>query len=81
MRAETVRALIAEHLGLGLDVVRDDADFAVDLGADSLDMIELAMRLEEALDIAIPDDEIESCATVGDAINIVYTKLPSSQAA
>lgn len=74
MQVETARALIADHLAVALENVRDDADFATDLGADSLDMIELAMRFEEALDISIGDDESESCETVGDALDLLRRK-------
>ncbi len=81
MQPQAVRALIADHLGVGLDGVRDDADFAADLGADSLDMIELAMRFEEELDIAIGDEESESCATVGDALSLIQSKIGRRQAA
>jgi len=81
MHAEAARALIADHLGIGLEAVRDDSDFAMDLGADSLDMIELAMRFEEALDISIADEESESCATVGDALALLRMKVPNIQAA
>jgi acyl carrier protein len=81
MHVEAARALIADHLGIGLEGVRDDADFAGDLGADSLDMIELAMRFEEALDISIGDEESESCATVRDALNLVHAKVARRQVA
>ena len=81
MHAEAARALISDHLGIGLEAVRDDSDFAMDLGADSLDMIELAMRFEEALDISIADEESESCATVGDALALLRMKVPNIQAA
>lgn len=80
MHHQAVRALIADHLGVGLEGVRDDADFAADLGADSLDMIELAMRFEEELDIAIGDEESESCATVRDALTLIQGKLARSKA-
>jgi acyl carrier protein len=81
MHPQAVRALIADHLGVGLEGVRDDSDFAADLGADSLDMIELAMRFEEELDIAIGDEESESCATVRDALTLIQAKLATSKAA
>ena len=81
MKAEAAKALIAVHLAVGLEAVRDDAHFAADLGADSLDMIELAMRFEEELDIAIPDDETEACETVGDAINLIQSKIVARKAA
>lgn len=74
MQVEAARILIADHLAVALEQVRDDADFATDLGADSLDMIELAMRFEEALDISIGDDESESCETVRDALDLLSRK-------
>ena len=81
MKAEAAKALIADHLAVGLEAVRDDALFAADLGADSLDMIELAMRFEEELDISIPDDETEACETVRDAINLIQSKIVARKAA
>jgi acyl carrier protein len=81
MHVEAARALIADHLAVRLEAVRDDASFAEDLGADSLDMIELAMRFEEALDVHIPDDETASCATVRDALALVRSKVVPSKAA
>jgi acyl carrier protein len=81
MHVEAARALIADHLAVGLETVRDDAHFAEDLGADSLDLIELAMRFEEAFDIHIPDDETASCETVGDALALLRGKVVASKAA
>jgi acyl carrier protein len=81
MHVEAARALIADHLAVGLEAVRDDAHFSEDLGADSLDMIELAMRFEEALDIHIPDDETASCVTVRDALVLLRSKVVASKAA
>jgi acyl carrier protein len=81
MQAEAAKALIADHLAVGLDAVRDDASFASDLGADSLDMIELAMRFEEELDISIDDDETEACETVRDAIDLLQSKIVERKAA
>lgn len=81
MQAEAARALIADHLAVGLEAVRDNARFSSDLGADSLDLIELAMRFEEALDISIGDDETEACATVGDALILLRTKMVDRKAA
>lgn len=75
MNAETARALIADHLAVAPHAVRDDAHFAEDLGADSLDMVELAMRFEEALDIAIDDHESEGCVTVADALKLLQQKV------
>lgn len=81
MHLDSVRAMIADHLGVDPETASDGAYFRADLGADSLDMIELAMRLEQDLDITIADDESESCDTVGDALNLIEAKLARRQAA
>jgi acyl carrier protein len=81
MNPQSVRELIADHLAVGIDAVRDDASFAADLGADSLDMIELAMHFEQALDISIDDTESESCETVRDALDLLERKTITSKAA
>jgi acyl carrier protein len=81
MQVDAARALIADHFAVALDAVRDDASFASDLGADSLDMIELAMRFEEELDIAIDDNESEACDTVEDALNLLHSKIVERKAA
>lgn len=72
-------AVIADHLAVGIQAVRDDAHFADDLGADSLDMIELSMRFEEALDISIDDHESEGCATVADALSLLRRKTAPTE--
>jgi acyl carrier protein len=74
MRIEAARTLIAEHLAVNLDSVEDDALFGADLGADSLDMVELVMRFEDELNIIIEDDESETCVTVGDALALLARK-------
>jgi acyl carrier protein len=81
MNIEAARVLIADHLAVAVEDVRDDAVFSKDLGADSLDMIELAMRFERALDISIPDDEGVACATVRDALNVLQRKIARSKGA
>ena len=81
MQVEIAKALIADHLAVGLEAVRDDAHFDADLGADSLDMVELAMRFEEELDISIGDEESEGCVTVRDALDLIQTKVGTRQAA
>lgn len=79
MDAQSARSLIADHLAVDVSAVRDDASFTSDLGADSLDMVELAMRFEEALNIAIGDEESEACATVADALELIRGKtLPAA---
>jgi acyl carrier protein len=80
MNAKT-RLLIADHLAVPVGSVRDEAHLARDLGADSLDLVELSMRLEEALGILIADEESEACATVGDAMDLVERKLAGKKAA
>jgi len=81
MNVESLRALIADHLAVDPEAVRDDANFASDLGADSLDLIELAMRFEEALNITIDDHETESCEKVRDALDLVSRKMSLQTAA
>lgn len=66
-----VKAIIVDKLGVDESEVTDEASFTNDLGADSLDTVELIMELEKEFDIQIPDDEAEKIATVGDAIFFV----------
>ena len=75
-----VRRLIAEHLGVALHQVTDEAHFQQDLGADSLDLIELTMLLETELGIEISDDESERCMTISHALACLRQKLPSETA-
>ena len=68
--SEKVKKIIAEHLGIDdMSKITDDAKFIDDLGADSLDTVELVMAFEEAFDVEIPDDKAETILTVGDAIS------------
>jgi len=71
---ERVRAIIAEQLGVKLEEVTDSASFIEDLGADSLDTVELVMALEEEFGIEIPDEDAEKMVTVGDAIKYIEQK-------
>lgn len=66
-----VKAIIVDKLGVDESEATSEASFTNDLGADSLDTVELIMELEKEFDIQIPDDEAESIATVGDAISFV----------
>ena len=66
-----VKAIIVDKLGVDEAEVTNEASFTNDLGADSLDTVELIMELEKEFDIQIPDDEAEGIATVGDAIKFV----------
>jgi acyl carrier protein len=68
--AEKVKKIIAEHLGIDdMEKITNDAKFIDDLGADSLDTVELVMAFEEAFDVEIPDEKAETILTVGDAIS------------
>ncbi len=68
--AEKVKKIIAEHLGIDdMERITEDAKFIDDLGADSLDTVELVMAFEEAFDVEIPDEKAETILTVGDAIS------------
>ena len=68
---ERVRKIVIEQLGVKEDEVQNDASFVDDLGADSLDTVELVMALEEEFDTEIPDDEAEKITTVQQAINYI----------
>lgn len=70
-----VIAVIVEKLGVDESEVTLGANFTNDLGADSLDTVELIMELEKAFSITIPDNEAEKIATVADAVNFVKSKL------
>ena len=77
--ADRVRAIIAEQLGVKLEEVTDAASFIEDLGADSLDTVELVMALEEEFGIEIPDEDAEKMAAVGDAIKYIEAKIASAK--
>ena len=68
---DQVRAIIAEQLGVKADEINNDASFVDDLGADSLDTVELVMALEEEFETEIPDEEAEKITTVQNAIDYV----------
>ena len=69
--AERVKKIVVEHLNVDADKVTDTASFIADLGADSLDTVELVMAFEEEFGIEIPDDAAESIVTVGDAVKYI----------
>ena len=77
--ADRVRAIIAEQLGVKLEEVTDAASFIEDLGADSLDTVELVMALEEEFGIEIPDDDAEKMGSVGDAIKYIDSKTAGAK--
>ncbi len=67
--------IIAEQLGVKEEEIKEDTRFAENLGADSLDMVELIMELEEEFDIEIPDEDAEKAKTVKDVIDYINKKL------
>ena len=69
--ADRVKKIVVEHLGVDEDKVFDNASFIDDLGADSLDTVELVMAFEEEFGIEIPDDAAETIQTVGDAVKFI----------
>lgn len=68
---ERVKGIIVDQLGVDEDSVKMEASFIDDLGADSLDLVELIMALEEEFDLEIPDSEAEKIAMVKDAVNYI----------
>src|SRR6188472_3365515 len=74
---ERVKKIVVEHLGVEAAQVKEDAKFIDDLGADSLDTVELVMAFEEEFSIEIPDDAAEKIQTVGDAINFINANAKS----
>jgi acyl carrier protein len=69
--AERVKKIVIEHLSVDADKVVDGANFIDDLGADSLDTVELVMAFEEEFGVEIPDDAAETIVTVGDAVRFL----------
>lgn len=69
--ADRVKKVVIEHLGIDEDKVTDTANFIDDLGADSLDTVELVMAFEEEFNVEIPDDAAEKILTVKDAIEFI----------
>jgi acyl carrier protein len=69
--ADRVKKIVVEHLGVEPEKVQDNANFIDDLGADSLDTVELVMAFEEEFNVEIPDDAAETIVTVGDAVRFL----------
>ncbi len=70
---QKVKSIIADQLGVGEDEIKITSSFIEDLGADSLDIVELVMAMEEEFEVEIPDEEAENIKTVQDAVNYVTT--------
>jgi len=71
---ERVKKIVVEHLGVEPDKVTENASFIDDLGADSLDTVELVMEFEDEFDLNIPDDQ-QGIKTIGDAVNYIESQL------
>jgi acyl carrier protein len=76
--AEQVKSIVAEQLGVQEEEVTNDASFVEDLGADSLDTVELVMALEEEFETEIPDEEAEKITTVQEAIDYITARAKQS---
>ena len=74
MEFERIKEIISEQLGVAADSITMDTSFTDDLGADSLDLVELVMALEQEFDLEIDDDEVEKIKTVGDAVRYIKDK-------
>jgi acyl carrier protein len=68
---DEVKEVVVEQLSVNADEVKEESKFVEDLGADSLDVVELVMALEEKFDIEIPDEDAEKIATVNDAMKFI----------
>ncbi|WP_427161679.1 acyl carrier protein [Aliinostoc sp. HNIBRCY26] len=75
---EKVKAIVAEQLSVEAEKITPQASFANDLGADSLDTVELVMALEEEFDIEIPDEAAEKITTVQEAVDYINSKVATS---
>ena len=72
--AERVNAIITDQLGVENDALSPEANLLDDLGADSLDVVELVMALEEEFGIEVPDDDVEEIRTIGDIVKYVQAR-------
>lgn len=73
--ADKVKDIVADELSVDAGIVTPQARFVEDLGADSLDVVELVMRFEEEFEIEIPDEDAEKIATVGDVVSYIEGKV------
>ena len=72
-----IKDIVVEELGIAPEKVTEDARFIEDLGADSIGVMELVMKMEEEFDLKIPDEDIEKLRTVGDVIDYILEKVKS----
>lgn len=77
--AAKVKNIIVEQLGVNAEEVKEEASFIDDLGADSLDTVELVMALEEEFNAEIPDEDAEKLRTVGEAVNYIDQKVSAKK--
>ncbi|HEX6311210.1 MAG TPA: acyl carrier protein [Acidimicrobiia bacterium] len=73
-----IQGVAVEVLGVEASQVNEEARFKEDLEADSLDLVELVMALEESFDISVPEEDLEGVTTVGQAVDLVLTKVAAS---
>lgn len=72
---EKIKGIIADQLGVDEDIITMESSFKDDLGADSLDVVELVMAVEEEFDVEFPDEEAENITTVADAVNYINEQM------
>jgi acyl carrier protein len=72
---EQLSQIIVDQLGVSVEEIKPEASFIDDLGADSLDIVELVMAMEEEFDIEIPDDDAERIRTIGDAFSYIKARV------
>ncbi len=77
---QRVIEIVCEHLAVNKEQVNRNTSFIEDIGADSLDIVELVMELEEEFDIQIPDDQAEKIKTVGEAVDFIEAEVKKKQA-
>lgn len=77
--AQKVKEIVAQQLGVNEEQVTDDASFKDDLGADSLDIVELVMAFEEEFNVEIPDEDAEKVQTVGQAVSYIEAKAGAGE--
>jgi acyl carrier protein len=75
MVAEKFKQIVADHLQVKLENVKEESSFQDDLGADSLDLVELTFAIEEEFGIEVPDEDAEQLVTVGKAIEYIESKV------